>query len=154
MNLLQVCDVLPTIPSHLLVLTALTEQWRKRILFIVCLRRSRSYEAIKTALGGLEDEPALINWDTNKIDYLPKPSIFVRHFAVCLIPLEFWNDPTKSILQKFQSATYWELAIISPRLWLDGVWVPYWHCELCCFYCYIHVYLYECSEISVIVSEL
>ncbi|CZR69584.1 uncharacterized protein PAC_19484 [Phialocephala subalpina] len=90
------------------------EQLPKRILFIVSIHSGRSYDAIKTAVGERDDEPAFIDWESNKIDSLEKPSSFVRHFAVCLVPLDIWNDPTKTLLQKFQNGTYWEL--IGPEL--------------------------------------
>jgi hypothetical protein len=53
-----------------------------------------------------------INWDSNDKTLFPpiqKLPSFIRHFAVCLIPLDVWDDPTKSLIQRFQNGTYWEL---------------------------------------------
>ncbi|KAL2013373.1 hypothetical protein VTN00DRAFT_898 [Thermoascus crustaceus] len=93
------------------------EQRRKRILFIVSLPYGRSYEALKASF--VEEGPSTpsIDWDGNQTDNIPDDLCEInvrRHFAVCLIPIDIWTDPTYSLVRKFQAGRYWEL--IGPEL--------------------------------------
>lgn len=75
-------------------------------------------------MGGLDEvnPPNFIDWENNKIDELPEPNSFVRHFAVCLVPLEIWNDVTMRLSQKIHHGSFFELVgpILRP-LEGDGV---------------------------------
>jgi len=79
-----------------------------------CLTAPRSptrlYKAIKATLGRSDDAVAFINWVSDSIEDPHQALSFARHFAVCLTPLDFWNDPTRSLAHTFENATYhWEL---------------------------------------------
>jgi hypothetical protein len=52
---------------------------------------------MKTALG--DDKPAFISWESNKSDSLQERCRFVRHFAICLVQLDIWNDPMKPLFK-------------------------------------------------------
>lgn len=98
------------------MLIVLDDWERERLVFIVSLHSGYTYAAIKIALSGRDDPHMFVNWncDNNSVEDLPAPAYFVRHFAVCLIPLHDWNDHTMSLLQKFEHATYWELPCPHP----------------------------------------
>lgn len=69
---------------------------------------------MKKAISSDEPEPKtpLVNWASNDKGLLPPLKSLrtsIRHFAICLIPLDAWDDPTKCLLQKFTYGTFWEL---------------------------------------------
>lgn len=67
---------------------------------------------MKSALGLQPPESPFIDWQSNQKSKIPSLGCLhtsIRHFALCIIPLEAWDDPTKSLRQKFQNGKFWEL---------------------------------------------
>jgi hypothetical protein len=67
---------------------------------------------MKTILEFQEPKPTSVDWQSNdKSRILPLDSQqnCVQHFALGVIPLEVWDDPTKSLTEKFQNGRFWEL---------------------------------------------
>jgi len=99
------------------VLIPVSEEFQKKVLLLVSLPYGRSYEAMKKAMFEPTPETSLVDWDSNDKTHLPplqSLATSIRHFAICLGPLGAWDDPTKSLIQKFQHGTYWEL--IGPNM--------------------------------------
>jgi hypothetical protein len=83
----------------------------------VSLPYGRSYDAMKAEITVDLSKPVFVNWQGNKKSDIPPLSELktsVRHFALCIVPLEAWDDPTKSLVQKFAHGRFWEL--IGPDL--------------------------------------
>ena len=67
---------------------------------------------MQSALGLDPKTSPSIDWQSNdktRIPSLVSPRTSIRHFALCIVPVEVWNDPTRSLRQKFQRAKFWEL---------------------------------------------
>jgi hypothetical protein len=89
-----------------------TDEWLNRILFIISLRYGPPYDAIKNIVGESQRHRPVIDWNDSNIRAIPSTmelSTFVRHFAVCLMPKDVYEDDTKPLMKKFQDCTYWEL---------------------------------------------
>ncbi|GKZ58613.1 hypothetical protein AnigIFM49718_004440 [Aspergillus niger] len=72
------------------------------------IKSSRSYKAIKDALGIDNDSP-IFTRACSQTESLPPPPSFMRHFAVCLVPQAIWVDETMNLLQKFEHGSFFEL---------------------------------------------
>lgn len=99
------------------------DSYRWRIVFIVSVKFGRSYDATKTALAELDDLAPFIDWEGIKLDMLPEPSSFVRHFAICAIPLEDWNKEGLTLTSKFCSGIFWEFVGPDYRLLFLVIWL-------------------------------
>ncbi|KAF2179723.1 hypothetical protein K469DRAFT_693839 [Zopfia rhizophila CBS 207.26] len=96
-----------------------TKQIPKKAVLLVSLPYGRSYSAMKSALGLQPPDPPFIDWQSNQKSNIPSLISLrtsIRHFALCIVPLEAWDDPTKSLSQKFHNGKFWELVGPDVRL--------------------------------------
>lgn len=87
------------------------EQIAKKVALLVSLPYGESYSLMQLALRFEPPRPPSIDWQSNNKSNIPSLDSLrtsIRHFALCVVPIEAWDAPNKLLLEKFQYAKFWE----------------------------------------------
>ncbi|KAF3404839.1 hypothetical protein DPV78_003422 [Talaromyces pinophilus] len=83
----------------------------QRVVLLVTAPLGESFRSIIRSTGYHPPPSLQVDWERHENSALPDLAArlkFTTHYALCIIDREIWEDTSKSLLKKFQSAKFWD----------------------------------------------